>query len=135
MPSIRISFDNKAVQDNVNRIIGKKVAVIHYTETRNDTAGVYAKYISKYVPFKTGTLRRSATITDGEIRYSARSKKGYNYADIQYRPEAYGYDESTWERHTPDTYSHWNRHLSTAERQAFYQEVAKIVAEKMNKRG
>ena len=46
MPSIRISFDNKAVQDNVNRVIGKKVAVIHYTETRNDTAGIYAKYIS-----------------------------------------------------------------------------------------
>lgn len=137
MSELRVNFDMKAVQDNVNRILGKKIAVIHYTETKNDTAGEYAKYISKYVPWgkstkghRGGTLRNSVRVKDGALVYSAKVKRrggNYDYASYQYYA-----DDSQWSRHTPNTYSHWNKHLTTAERQAFYADVAKIVVERMN---
>jgi len=130
MPSIYIRVDEKALEDNVNRILGKKVEKIYYTETRNEVAGIYASAVEKYVPSKTGRLHSSARVRDGEIRYSAKAKRkrgNYDYAGVQYYS-----NDSTWNRHTPNTYSHWNRHLTSAERQNFYQEVAKIIAEKMN---
>lgn len=130
MPNVSLRIDTKALQDNVNRIIGRKVEVIHYKSTRNESAGEYAKYISKYVPRKTGKLVKSAKIVDGAVTYSAKAKRkngNYDYAAYQYYS-----DDSEWVRATPDTHSHWNRHLTTAERQAFYEDVAKIIKEKMN---
>lgn len=128
MPSVYVNFDMKAVQDNVNRAIGKKVERALFEDTRNEIAGEYAKAISKYVPYKTGALSRSARVVDGEIRYSAKVKrKGgtYDYAEYQYTHE---FENRT----TPGTYGHWNRHLTTAERKAFYEEVAEIITRKMN---
>ena len=127
---LHVNFDMKAVQDNVNRMLNKKVAVIHYTETRNDVAGEYAKRIDRYVPMKTGKLRRSVGVDNGAITYSAKVRRkggNFDYAKVQYYS-----DDSFWDRTTPDTYSHWNKHLTTAERLAFYEDVAKIIKERMN---
>ena len=128
MPSIYLNFDMKAVQDNVNRVVKKKLDAANYVETRNEIAGEYAAAIEKYVPSKTGRLHSSAKVIDGEIRYSAKANRpggSFDYAQIQYEtPFA--------NRHTPNTYDHWNRHLTTAERQAFYEQAKKIIVERMN---
>ena len=130
MPSYRVNFDLKALQNGVEKVLGKKVDKINLIETRTDAAGEYAKHIARYVPLDSGTLRRSARAVDGEVRYSAKAKRPggeYDYAEIQYQipfPQE--------NRHTPDTYDHWNRHLTTAERQAFYEDVADILIRRMN---
>lgn len=130
MPSIYIDFNMKAVQDNVNRILNKKVESAKYMEVVNDIAGVYAAAVDKYVPSKTGRLHSSARIRDGEIRYSAKANRpggNFDYAELQYITP---FPQEN--RHTPGTYDHWNRHLTTAERKAFYDEVAEIIIERMN---
>ena len=128
MPSVYINFDMKAVQDNVNQIMNKKLDAAKYVETRNEIAGEYAAAIEKYVPSKTGRLHSSARVIDGEIRYSAKANRksgSFDYAELQYNtPFA--------NRHTPNTYDHWNRHLTTAERQEFYEQVQRIIVERMN---
>lgn len=130
MPSVYISFDLKAVQDNVNRILNKKLERAKYDGVRNEIAGEYAAAIDKYVPSKSGRLHSSATVRDGEIRYSAKANRpsgNYDYAAVQY------YTPFPQEnRHTPNTYDHWNKHLTTAERQEFYQKVKEIVVKGMN---
>ena len=125
---LKISFDMKAVQDNVNRILNKKIAVTEYTEVKDEIAGEYAKAISKYVPYKTGRLMNSAKIEDGSITYSAKVNRPdgrFDYAGVQY----YTPFEN---RSTPNTYDHWNKHLTTAERQEFYEDVKDIIVERMN---
>lgn len=132
---LEIQFDMKAVQDNVNRALNKKERTIYYTDTKNTIAKQYAFYIRKYVPKDSYNLVNSTKIRDGVISYYAKSKGGkrqINYAKVQYAPEEYGYNESFWDRKTPETYSHWNRHLTTAERQSFYDDVKRIIVERMN---
>ena len=125
---LNISFDMKAVQDNVNRMLNKKIKATEYVETRNEIAGEYAKAISKYVPYKTGRLLGSAKVEDGAITYSAKVNRPggrFDYAPVQYY-------NSFENRSTPNTYDHWNKHLTTAERQAFYEDVKDIIVERMN---
>ncbi len=127
----KISFDMKAVQDNVNRILNKKIAVTEYTEVKDEIAGEYAKAISRYVPYKTGKLMKSADVEDGAVTYSVevnrpnRPNGKFDYAKVQY----YTPFEN---RSTPNTYDHWNKHLTTAERQEFYEDVKDIIVERMN---
>ena len=128
--AVRISFDMKGVQDNVNRILGKKIKSIYYTSAKDDIAGEYAKYIAQYVPYKTGKLRYSAKIDNGSVVYSAKVRRkggNFDYAGIQYYS-----DDSNWNRTTPGTYSHWNKHMTAADRRAFYDDVKRIIIERMN---
>ena len=125
---LKVSFDMKAVQDNVNRILNKKIEVTKYEEVKNDIAGEYAKAISKYVPYKKGRLAGSAKVDNGAITYSAKVNRPggrFDYAGVQY----YTPFEN---RSTPNTYDHWNKHLTTAERQAFYEDAKNIIIERMN---
>ena len=124
----KVSFDMKVVQDNVNRILNKKIAVTEYTEVKDEIAGEYAKAISKYVPYKTGRLMNSAKVEDGAVTYSVKVNRPdgrFDYAPVQY----YTPFEN---RSTPNTYDHWNKHLTTAERQEFYEDVKDIIVERMN---
>ena len=127
---VEVHFDFKKLQDNVNRILGKKIDVIHYTNTKDELAGLYAMYISKYVPYKSGKLFRSAKVNHGAVVYSAKARRprgNFDYASIQYYIP---FPQSS--RSTPYTYDHWNRHLTSAERQAFYEDAAKIITKEMN---
>lgn len=132
MPSIYVSFDNKAMNKYLTETLGNKAKMLDEDmDLRNAAAGQYAAYVSKYVPLgKTGRLRQ-AKVKDGEVRYSAIAIKKdgtrYDYAETQYNGPDW------WERRTPGTYSHWNRHMTTAERQAFYDDVKQMLLEKMNK--
>lgn len=139
MAEVVVRFDTFAVQEAVRRILKQKKRKALSPEVKKATAGLYAQAISKYVPYKSGDLLNSATIvkTDGGygVKYSAINKRGRkktDYAGVQYAPEKYGYDEAYWERSTPNTYSHWNTHLTRLEREAFYREVAGIMMEAMN---
>lgn len=133
MPSIRVHFDEEAVTKNISRILDETINSAMDLNVREEIAGEYAMRISKYVPYKTGQLVNSADIVaDAEngvaIRYSAKSRKGrdrnYDYAQVQY--------ETPFEnRTTPDTYDHWNKHLTTAERKDFYEACADIISESM----
>ena len=125
---LKASLDMKAVQDNVNRILNKKIEVAKYTEVKDEIAGEYAKAISRYVPYKTGKLLNSAKVEDGAITYSAKCNRPggrFDYAAVQYYTP---FDN----RSTPNTYDHWNKHLTTAEREEFYNDVKDIIIERMN---
>lgn len=132
MPSIRVSYDEGAVQRNVEKILKRKLDAGTSIDTKMEVAGEYASAVERYVPYKSGKLAHSARIVaDGNvanIRYSARSFKGkhYDYAQWQYDTPV-----PQENRTTPGTYDHWNKHLTTAERKAFYEEAAKIVAREM----
>ena len=133
MPSIRISYDEDALELNIERVVKRKLNHALSIDTKKEIAGEYAMRVAQYVPYKSGRLRNSAeVISDGDkavIRYSARSRHGkhYDYAENQYSTP-----RDPDRRWTPGTYDHWNRHLTTAERQDFYQEAAEIIAREMN---
>lgn len=128
--AVRISFDSESLEANVSKILGRKFKIDDYDGIDTEIAGSYAMHIARYVPYKTGRLLHSARVGDGKITYSAKVKRKsgiYDYAGIQYLVP---FPQES--RSTPGTYDHWNRHLTTAERKAFYDDVAKLVIERMN---
>lgn len=131
MSSVEITVKSETLQRNVEKILETKLKKGLSDSVRYSAAVKFALAIADYVPYKTGKLLRSNSIvSDGDdyaVRYSAHSKKGYDYASVQYEA-----DDSNWNRTTPGTYSHWDKHLTRAERQAFYEEVADDVVEAMN---
>lgn len=139
MPSVRINFDEDSLFRGVSNAVKRLRRKMTAPEVKKEVTGEYAKVVAKYVPYKTGALLESASVVrDGDnfaVRYSAKSKKGYDYADVQYKPEAYGRDESLWNRTTAGTYSHWNRHLTSADREQFRDEVARILKESTKRGG
>lgn len=128
MPRLVLEIDMKDVEDNVNRMLRKKIKSIYYQRSIDDIAMAYKDAIEKYVPLKSGLLRDNATVDSGAVIYSAKAKRpggNYDYAAYQY------YNEFS-KRTTPNTYGHWNTHLTTEELRAFYDEVKDIIVERMN---
>ena len=118
----------KEVRDNVNQLIRKKVDSALYEDSIDEIAELYKDAIEHYVPLKDGELRGNAKVVDGAVVYSAKAKRrsgNYDYAEYQYENEFAN-------RHTPGTYGHWNTHLTTAEKQTFYEQVKEIIIERMN---
>lgn len=123
-----LDFDMKDVEDNVNRLMRKKIKSIYYWEVLNEVAELYANAIEHYVPLKEGALRGGVKVSDGEIIYSAKAdRRGgrYDYAGYQYMNEFA-------HRHTPGTYGHWDTHLNETEKQALYEDIKKLLIEAMN---
>ena len=133
MPSVRLQFDEKAIASGIKGVVTRLQYKASAPKVKQEVTGAYAEIVAQYVPYKTGALMKSAKVVpDGKdyaVRYSAQSKKGYDYADIQYQPEKYGENESSWNRHTPGTYSHWNRHLTSADKSWFLDEATRIIKE------
>lgn len=128
--AVRVRVDVSNLASKVSEILKRKVQVTELVDVRDEIAGEYAMYISKYVPYKTGKLLHSANIEDGAVVYSARTRRPggtYDYAGIQYTVPF-----SPDSRSTPNTWDHWNKHLTTAERKDFYESVATILTERMN---
>lgn len=137
MPSIRLNIDEATILRGVERAIDDKVKKGLSKEVKFAAANDYKDTIERYVPsgpsykgHTGGALRRNARVVpdgdDFDVRYSATSPKGYDYAAAQYNGSDW------WNRHTPDTYSHWNRHITRAERLAYYQRVADMIKGGMN---
>lgn len=130
MAELKISFDTDAVLNSLSNVIRRKINNSLSVPVKQEIAGEYAAAVYRYVPNKTGKLADSArVVTEGNdvaIKYEAISEnkngKKTDYAPIQY--------EIPFEnRTTPGTYDHWNRHLTTAERKAFYETCADIIKE------
>ena len=103
-------------------------------EVKYRAADIYKDCIAPLVPKDEGNLRESGHV--GEQKYNGDYPVVYDvkYAKAQYegsngkgkRPA------SMWKRHTPNTYDHWNHHMSRSDRQAFYDLVAEEIMEKIN---
>lgn len=138
--SVRVQFDTAALVNNLNKVLENKLEKGLSDENKYMATSLYRDAIAKYVPVGKsykghagGALSRSAfkpdaIVKNGDgyaVRYSAKSPKGYDYADYQYNNEFEN-------RNTPDTYGHWNRHLTVAERQEWLDFVKKLIVEGMN---
>lgn len=128
---LELSVDMKALQSSLSRVLKRKAKVLDDVRVRNVAAERYKNAIEKYVPMRTGNLRNSAHVSNGNIVYDARSKKGNHYA---YASEQYHIPRSVNVRFTPNTYDHWDKHLTVAERVQFYEDLARDIAEAMNGR-
>lgn len=138
--SVYIQFDEDALINNLREVLERKKKNGLSDDVKYMATSLYRDAVAKYIPYgkdyshhRGGTLYRSgfrnnSIVKDGDgyaIRYSAKSPRGYDYAEYQYENEFAN-------RNTPGTYGHWNRHLSIVERQEWIDEVKKLIIEGMN---
>lgn len=93
------------INKQIKEILGRKADSV----TKNPDLRMYMNYmyleaVTPYVPMRTGNLRHGYVTNDGRIIWSAHHK-GYDYADIQYRPEDYETEYINYT--TPGTGPHW----------------------------
>lgn len=101
--------DIKAINAEIADILDRKAEnVLDNDGLRYEINEHYIQVVTPYVPYKPkyegGHLNVAYQTNDGRIIWSS-IKKGYNYADIQYQPEAHGVVYSNYT--TPGTGSHW----------------------------
>lgn len=128
---LELNFDTSALQSQIARILKKKASVLDDVRVKNIAAERYKDAIEHYVPKDTGNLRESAEVRNGKVVYTAKSPRGHKYA---YADEQYHTPRDPSVRHTPGTYDHWNKHLTTAEKTDLYETLAKDIVEAMNER-
>ncbi len=125
---LRLEVDIKGVQDNVNRMLKKKVKTIYYDRVMDEIAYLLKDTMEPYVPMKSGQLRGNAYVDNGNIIYTAKAERRggrYDYAAYQYMNEFP-------KRFTPGTFGHWDKHLTAADKQYFYEQVKDLIVEEMN---
>ena len=129
---IKLRIHTETLESNIKRILGKKKKLALSDDVKEFAVDLYSRKIKPYVPRKTGNLRNKKNTKivrykgTYAIDYIATDKYGRQYAKAQYYA-----DDSDWERTTEGTYSHWNQHLSRAEREDYYRRVAEKMKEKM----
>lgn len=93
------------INAEIQTILGRKAeSITKNPDLRMYINFMYLEQVTPYVPMKTGRLRDAFVTNDGRIVWSA-TQKGYNYADIQYRPEEHGVEYVNYT--TPGTGPHW----------------------------
>lgn len=107
------------------------------SEVKYKATEIYKDCIEPNVPKHLGELRDSTTIQkykDGyAVVYEPEDKYGRGYGQAQYTgSNGTGIDSAKWDRHTPNTYSHWNQHLTSADRGAMYDLIAEMIVEELN---
>ena len=124
--------------DTIAKALDKKVEdledELRSDEIRQIVADIYKDCIEPLVPKEFGGLRDSGVVPDDKYKGDAYVLYDAPYAKAQYegnngkgrRPG------SMWKRHTKNTYDHWNKHLSTADRQAFYDLVEEELIKRLN---
>ena len=122
----------ETLSSNISRILEEKIEKgMLSDDVKYKAAELYAKKIRPYVPMEKKTLRNSTDIVPYNgvyaVEYHPVDKYGHEYAEFQYYA-----DDSTWDRHTPGTYSHWNQHLTRLEREDYYREFADEISSAMN---
>ena len=125
---LRVEVDTKGVQDNINRMLKKKVKSIYYDRVMDEIAYLWKDAVEPYVPMDKGQLRENAYVDNGNIVYTAKAERRggrYDYAAYQYMNEFP-------KRHTPNTYGHWDKHLTDADKQYLYEQVKDLIVEEMN---
>lgn len=80
--NVTVRIPDKAIRSEIQNV---ENLVKRTTKDRKEAMlEVVKDAIDPWVPYKTGQLAGSATVTDKGIVYSATSLSGYNYASIQY---------------------------------------------------
>lgn len=132
---IGVRIHSETLEKNVKRILGDKLKEAISDDVKKYAATRYARKVEHYVPMSEdgGTLRRSTRLVHIHgtwgVEYDPVDKYGRHYGEAQYK------GPSWWNRYTEDTYSHWNSHLTRAEREEYYREVADEILKRANKHG
>lgn len=129
---MRVRIHAETLESNISRILNQKIEKgMLSDEVKYRAAELYAEKIRTYVPMKSENLRKSTEIVPHNgvyaVEYHPVDEYGHEYAERQYTA-----DDSTWNRHTDFTYSHWNQHLSRLEREDYYRELAEEISAAMN---
>lgn len=135
--SVHIRIDTKTLVIEMQKRIDGFAKKMLNDDMKFMAAEMYHDYVEKYVPHSTGNLRDSVDYVKYKgayaIMYDPVDKYGHHYAAAQY----YGnngskWPESLWERKDKNTHSYWNRHITTAERKAMYDDIADLIASELN---
>lgn len=118
-------------RDTLERALFKRIDDIEKKAlsdaVRKRAAEIYLDCVEPLVPKKLGDLRKSAYVPDKKYKGDYSVVYDIDYAKAQYE----GYNgrgpHKKWT--TTGTTDHWNHHLTTADRQAFYDLVAEEIKE------
>lgn len=139
--SINVRIHSETLHAQLSkRIDGYRKAALS-DKVKYKAAKLYAKKVQPYVPKKTGELREDVDIVPYNgvyaVQYNAtatRKKRDGSIETVQYA-EAQYHGDPTWNRTTEGTYDHWNQHLSMAEREEYYSDIANLVIEEIKSNG
>lgn len=132
----------ETLEKAIKRVMDTKKDIILSDKLKRESAKMYRDKIEQYVPLDHGDLRKSAHKKNaispyrdgyaiyydpiGEYGKSTGEHKEFHYGDYQYNGPEW------WSRKTEGTYSHWNQHLASFEREDYYRELAQLYVEECN---
>lgn len=125
---LKIRVHTETLEANLKkRIEGFKKELLS-DDIKRQAADIYKDCIEPLVPKDVGNLRDTAEISKYKGTYGVYYP--VKYANAQYK----GYNGKGVIRNytTPGTIDHWNHHMSTADRQAYYDLVKEMILERMN---
>ena len=138
----RIRIHTDTLESNISRILGRMKDVVLSDELKVEAIKKYRKKVEPYVPEKKGFLKLSAYDSDAIVDYHgdkalvydpvANNRQHYHYGKVQYEGPGPGEE---WNRTTEGTYDHWNQHLTRAEREEYYQELADMYVKEIKNNG
>lgn len=132
--NIKVRIHTETIESAIGRILDKKKDIILSDNLKRTSAELYMDKIKHLVPLgKTEELRSSADIRPYKDTYAVcydpvdeKRDIKFHYGEVQYNGPDW------WNRRTEGTYSHWNQHLSSFEREDYYRELAKLYVEECN---
>lgn len=126
-----VHLDARTVNGIIKNALGRRAeSITQNPELRQEIGQVYVDAVTPFVPMKTGSgkLRESGrATTDGRVYWTATSKTGFNYADIQYNTEYMHYT-------TPGTGPFWTEHVQpgTPEYDSFIAQITPLIVRSFN---
>ena len=124
-----VHLDARTVNEIIKKALGRRAeSVTKNPELRQEIGQAYVDAVTPFVPMKTGKLRESGSATaDGRVYWTATSKRGFNYADIQYNTE---YNHYT----TPGTGPFWTEKVQpgTPEYDSFIAQITPLIVRSFN---
>lgn len=125
--------------DTLERAMQKRIAKFTKDmltdDVRRRAAELYRDAVEKYVPKDSGNLRESAHEENSIVKYKGDYAVLYDvpYAEAQY----VGFNGRgairNSRRKTGGTYDHWNHHMTTAERQTYYNQVKEEILQNLER--
>ena len=124
-----VHLDARTVNGIIKNALGRRAeSITQNPELRQEIGQAYVDAVTPFVPMKTGKLRESGSATtDGRVYWTATSRKGFNYADIQYNTEYAHYT-------TPGTGPFWTEHVQpgTPEYDSFIAQITPLIVRSFN---
>lgn len=141
MFNVKIRIHGETLENALSKRIKNIAKVMHSDRVKRLAAEVYLDCVEPLVPKDSGTLRKSAHVSDKRYKgdyavvydaeYSKAQYEGKNGKPIN-KDGSKRMPASQWNRATPGTYDHWNHHMCRADRQAMYELIAEEVIKEIN---